>query len=84
MTSLNPNHPVTRSTEAEWPKLCALVLSKLGIERIYITAEDIAALEARPAGTVMLCHAHAESLELRLVTEQEAERIAREAGGLPT
>ena len=77
MKAINPNHPVTRATDEEWHKLCALILSKLGIDRIYIAAEDIAALEARPGGTVMLCHAHQESLELRLVTEQEAERIAR-------
>lgn len=84
MKAINPNHPVTRMAYDEWPKLCALILSKLGIDRIYIAAEDIAALEARPGRTVMLCHAHQESIELRLVTEQEAERIAREAGGLPT
>lgn len=84
MTAINPNHPVSRAFGDEWHKLCALILSKLGLDRIYITAEDIAALEARHGGAVILCHSRKDSIELRIVTEEEAERIGREVGGLPT
>jgi hypothetical protein len=65
-------------------KLCAvLVLQAGGSARITVT--DLEALHLRFGGEepTLVTHAHADSIELRLVSRSEAERLAREHGGLP-
>lgn len=83
MTRFNPNHPVTQALDDQWHKLLALVLVKLGQERVVLTSEDVAAVAARPGGTVVIAHASRGSIEVRIVTEAEGEALARKAGGLP-
>lgn len=83
VTRFNPNHPVTQAIDDQWHKLLALVLVKLGQERVVLTEEDVDAIAARPGGTVVVAHSHRDSIELRIVTEAEGEALARKAGGLP-
>lgn len=82
MNELNPNHGVTREMREEWHKLCAIMLWKSGATEIQITAEDVrrfsnsglANITIRPRGNV---------ITLTLVSDAEAARLAKQAGGLP-
>lgn len=80
MATGNPNHPVTRALEGEWHKLCAIVMQKLGATTVTITSEDIAAVTA----TNIVADARGnDSIVLRLVGDEEAERLTRRHGGRP-
>ena len=79
----NPNHPVTRTLHDEWHKLTAMVMHKQGLSSIQITVADIESLvEKYGDGAGVVADARGGGLVLRLVTAEEADRIAREEGGL--
>lgn len=81
--ALNPNHPVVRQVAPEWHKFCALVMHKLGAEAVEITAFDISAIVEADRANVVI-DTRGGRCVLRLVTNVEAARLAREEGGLPT
>lgn len=83
--ALNPNHPVTQHAGDNWQSLMAALLLSIG-ESAKLTIEDIQRLQRRFPGDqpVVLVHYHADSIELRLVSRTEGERLAREHGGLPS
>ncbi|PRZ51201.1 hypothetical protein BX589_12042 [Paraburkholderia fungorum] len=83
--ALNPNHPVTQHAGENWQSLMAALLCQLG-ETAVLTIADVERLNMRFPGDqpVVLVHYHAESIELRLVSRTEGERLAREHGGLPS
>lgn len=84
MDELNPNHPVTIQVREQWHKLCAIVLHRFGVENIEITAEDVERFSAHYGkGAAVVCDTRDRRLVLRLVSGDEAVRLAREAGGLP-
>ena len=74
---VNPDHPVTQELRTEWHKLAALLLFQSGESEARITTSDMDAFNAafgdqagiavEPSGDV---------LTLRLVTGDEAERLA--------
>lgn len=78
--SLNPNHPVTRAISDHWHKLTALVMQKQGLDRIVISASDIANMPEMFITVQEL----PDGLHLRLVDKITAARLAAMAGGLPT
>jgi hypothetical protein len=82
MRELNPNHPVTREMHEQWHKFCALLMLKLGADEIEITIEDIDRMELRTGGTNITIRTDGDVIVLTLVTDAEAERLAREEGGL--
>jgi hypothetical protein len=65
-------------------KLVAVLVMQAGGEA-RITVADLEALQLRFGGEepALLTHAHADNIELRLVSRFEAEKLAREHGGLP-
>ena len=77
MREINPNHPVTAAMRTEWHKLLALALRKLGVDRVVLTESDLATALNEPAGINVVCHAHADCIEIRLVTDAEATRNRR-------
>lgn len=82
----NPNHPVTRKLETEWHKFAAIVLWKYRDvlpNTVTITALDLEEFERSGLQTIV-AHAHKETIDLRLVTDAEAEALLREHGGRPT
>lgn len=84
MTEANPNHPVTRAVRNEWHKIAAFLLVKLNEGReVVLTLADIEAALARPGGINIVLHEKRDGLHIKLVGDDEAERLAREAGGLP-
>ena len=82
MTALNPNHEVTKHAQENWHKLAALLLAQLG-GRATITAADIAEMADGPDQTVVV-HYHSDSIEMYMVGAEEAQRLAIQAGGLPS
>lgn len=85
MVALNPNHPMTQSTADHWHKIAALILHKLGQREVVLSLEDIKAATTKSKDG-MLCivlQEKADGLHVRLVSEDEGRRLARENGGLP-
>ena len=81
---INPNHPVTAGLRDHWHKIVALLLSKYDLGRVIITLADFAKLERElPNGAVVVKDCE-DGIHLRLASRAEAERLAREEGGLPT
>lgn len=85
MPTLNPNHPVTQAIDTEFlRKMCAVLVMKLG-GRAEVTADDLHALSNMFEGETptLVTHAHARSIEFRLIPESEGLELAREVGGMP-
>ncbi|TDY26279.1 hypothetical protein B0G81_6789 [Paraburkholderia sp. BL6665CI2N2] len=84
MNALNPNHEVTQHAQSNWQALMATLLCQIG-ESATLTIADIERLNMRFPGDqpVVMVHYHADTIELRLVSRTEGERLAREHGGLP-
>lgn len=78
---LNPNNEMTASVREHWQKLCALAVAKAGGE-ITITPNDIRAMGGD--GFFLTVGGEGDDIVLRLVSKEEAERLARMHGGLPT
>lgn len=78
----NPNHPVVREAKDQWHKLCAIALHKLGVIELEITAHDIEELTTADLANIVLDTRPGDVLLLRLVSNAEAETLAREHGGL--
>jgi len=77
---LNPQHPVTQEVHDHWHKLAALLMVKLNADVVVITPADIERMNQRDL--VIIAHAHADCLEIKLLPRAEGERLAREAGGI--
>lgn len=81
MTELNPNHPVTQKVSDHWHTICALLMAKMGTDHVVITVDDISRMQPRSAIVIQELH---DGLHLRMVDSEQAEQIARQAGGLPS
>ena len=78
---VNPNHPVTQFARENWHKIAALLMQRLGADEVEITIEDVERLSAR--GVSIVIQDKNERLFVRLIGNAEAERLAREEGGMP-
>lgn len=77
---INPNHPMTKFAREQWHKIAALLMMELGKDSIEITEAMIARIGSDRA---IALDERGGKLFVRLVSIKEAERLAREAGGLP-
>lgn len=82
MSELNPNHPVTRGLHDHWHKLCAILMVKLGVSSVRITEGELLEICSR-TGLNIVADERGGALTLRLVDDEEAAKLAKEAGGLP-
>ena len=74
---INPEHPVTKAVHDDWHKIVAILLHKLGIQEIAITANDIDKLmRAFPDMPTVILRAEGEILRLQLVSLEEGKRAA--------
>lgn len=71
---LNPDSTMMQQSEGHWQKYLCLVIWKLAREGVVITSADIIEF-ANQDKNVLLTHGHIESIEFKLVTPAEAERI---------
>lgn len=77
---LNPDHPVTQEMHTEWHKILAIVMRKLGINKVSIMLEDVQSLANDVQMPVVIAHSRKESLDIILTTEAEALMYANERG----
>ena len=83
MSELNPDHPMTRKMHTEWHKIVAILMHKLGKKRAEITLADLDSFARSGLGAVTIREQN-EVIHLELVSMKEAERLAREEGGIPS
>jgi hypothetical protein len=77
---LNPNHPVTRGIHDHWHKIAALVMVHFGVTQVTIPISELKQLE----GLNICIHPDDEKgIQLLIVNDKEAARLARKEGGLP-
>jgi hypothetical protein len=80
----NPNHPVSQSVEGQWHKIAAMLVSRTGKRRLVITLAEVEKLANAPEGiNITVRFDDSQGIVLTLVTDAEAERLAKEEGGLP-
>lgn len=81
--NLNPNHPVSQQADGQWHKLLAVVMLKQGLKKVELTIEDVKRVAAGNVNIVLDARGEAQSgkMTIRIVDDQEAERLAAEAGG---
>lgn len=78
MSELNPNHPVTQEMHDNWHKIVALIMRKFGVSEVEIGLEDISG-----EGMAVVADTRKNDvLIIRLITMKEAEKLAKEVGGL--
>jgi hypothetical protein len=80
MNELNPNHPVTAAVHDHWHKIVALLIAKFDLGHVVITQADLAKLDQ---GSAVVIKEQRDGLHVWMVNEGEAERLARQEGGLP-
>lgn len=81
MGELNPNHPVTQQVHEHWHKIAAIMMQKLGQSAVEITEADVLALGDNDKAVVADCRGG--RMVIRLISMEEARKIARQEGGLP-
>jgi hypothetical protein len=79
---LNPNHPVTSAMSEQWHKIVVLLMMKFNKPHIEITVDEIEKLASSNLGAVTIREKD-NKIILDLVSWKEAERLARQEGGLP-
>lgn len=78
---LNPNHPMTEGVRDQWHKIVALLVERTPEKHVVITTADIQRL---PLDSAVVVEDRMDGLHVYLVGMDEARKLAREAGGLPT
>lgn len=86
MSEINPNHPVTSAVHDHWHKIVAILMHKFELGEVVITGSDLESLRhAYPVGMPsVLLHDKADGMHIKIVTEEEARRLAAVEGGLPS
>lgn len=79
---LNPNHPMTATMHDQWHKIVALLMRKFNQSHIEIDVTEIDRFTESGMGAVTIRERDG-AIHLDLVSWVEAERLAREEGGLP-
>lgn len=78
---LNPESLMLRQSDGMWQKYMALVLWKLQKRQaVNITEQDLRDFEwaSRQHGIVVMTHGHSDSITFQLLTNEEAEKKAKE------
>lgn len=78
---LNPNHPTTSKIHGHWHKIAALLVMRTPNRRTTITLDEVNQLAADNVAITM--KETAAGIELRIVSMEEGERLAKQEGGLP-
>ena len=76
MPVMNPESTIMQQTEGYWQNLAALLLYKLSkTEEVKIFSDDI--VQFQQSGLALLTHGHRDSISFKLVTHEEAVRLAQ-------
>ena len=79
---LNPNHSATRGAHDHWHKIAALLMVKMGKTHVVISPAEIERLGDNHTN-IAIRFDDAKGIELFIVDDEEALRLARKEGGLP-
>jgi hypothetical protein len=84
VSELNPNHPVTAAVSDHWHKIVALMMMQQGVEEVEISLAEIREMIPDDPAKMkaVIIRDTGQSIIIRLVPMSEAEKLAREAGGL--
>ena len=76
MPVMNHESTIMQQTEGYWQNLAALLLYKLSkTEEVKIFSDDI--IQFKQSGLALLTHGHHDSVGFKLVTHEEAARLAQ-------
>jgi len=82
---LNPNHPVTQFMDTEWVKIIGLLMYRDSVTKIVIPEDMVTRFADETQGhNVAIRFTDGVGIELFLVDDAEAARLARKEGGLPS
>lgn len=70
---INPDAAILQQVQEHWQKLAALIVWKLAPTGVTLTFEDISSF---PPDRVLLTHGHRDSIEFKIVSQADAERLA--------
>lgn len=82
MSEKNPNHPVTRAMREQWHKIAAILVHKTGRTEAVISPRDIEEFIVSGCTNVTIRELP-DGIHVRLVSDEEAARLAKKEGGLP-
>lgn len=71
---MNPDAAILQQLDGQWQKMCALLVWKLARQGVTITDTEIDKCIGE-GELILLTHGHHDSIEFKLVTPAEAERI---------
>jgi len=72
---INPDSTILQQSEGHWQRYLTLVVWKLAKNGVTITNNDIERFIAE-GEQILLTHGHVDSIEFKLITADEARRIA--------
>lgn len=76
MPVMNPESTIMQQTEGYWQNIAALLLYKLSkTEEVKIFSDDI--VQFQQSGLALLTNGHHDSIGFKLVTHEEAVRLAQ-------
>lgn len=73
---INPESAMLEQSDGMWQRYMGLILLKLAPDGVTISKEDIEAFAARGEDNVVLAHGHFDSFSFKVVTREEAIRLA--------
>ena len=79
---LNPNHEVTRTLSNKWHVVATAIMQKFDVNEVVITEADVANLSKNP--TAISMQELPDGLHIKLLSMDEAEKLAKEHGGSPS
>lgn len=82
MDSLNPNHPAVVGAHDHWHKIAALLMLKMGVTKTVISPAEIERLGDSETNIAIKFN-DSTGIELYIIDNNEAARLARREGGLP-
>ena len=79
----NPNNPVARASMDHWHKIAAMMMHKLGLKSLAITAADIDKMNAAGPFDIGISDEKGH-IEVLLLTEAESRALVKKHGGTPS
>lgn len=76
---MNPGHELANEYDDMWPNIAALIMKKLGVQRLLITPEDVE--ELLNEDTCLAIGENAEGLHISVITMAEAAKLAEDQRG---
>jgi hypothetical protein len=81
VNELNPNNPALMQMHDSWHKFVVILMMRYGLTEFEVTLDDVRGMA--DADNAVMLDARNQRLVLRLVSNEEAARLARKEGGLP-